>query len=170
MKQQRDYKAAIAEREEIRKKCTIRRTLLREKASSSRSRQPAAGQSEARRAVVANPLARMKIAATLPPGALTQVEAKALLPKGCYIWRNWKGAAWCGHFPKGGHPRFSRSWASYGHREAGLAAVRELWQQFLDHHGLPLSKCVVKGLFEPAPSASSGSARCVVEESQLSGA
>lgn len=94
----------------------------------------------------------------LPAGAITQSEAKALAPVGAYIWRNQSCQTWNGKMPP--LSEVSRSWAKYGHREAALLVLQELWRGAisLGH----CTECAVEGLLDSfadqnasAPSRSS---------------
>lgn len=58
----------------------------------------------------------------LPPGAVTQAEAKLLSPPGSYIWRNTSSQALCGKMPP-----ISRSWMAHGHRGSCIKVLRVLW-------------------------------------------
>lgn len=91
----------------------------------------------------------------VPPGAITQADAKAMSPEGSYIWRNSSSQSWHGKMPPLGGET-SRSWAKDGHREAALMVLRDLWTK-----SMALGKCTactVQGLFpEEAPSTGGAS-------------
>lgn len=84
-------------------------------------------------------------ALALPPGAITQREAKAFVPEGGKIWRSWCTGAWMGRWPPYGY--HSRAWHTHGHHNAATLVLRAVWRDFLDHHGLQDSACTVAGLF-----------------------
>ena len=93
------------------------------------------------------PLKQLKVIALVPPGAITQAEAKQMLPPNASIWNNWKDGAWCCH--QQGHSRESGTWIEYDHRGAALHSIRDCWEKFLDDEGLPLTACPIAGLFSP---------------------
>ena len=82
----------------------------------------------------------------VPDGAITQQEAKMMLPPGGSIWNNWKDGAWCGH--QAGHIRSSGSWMEFGHRGAAIHVIGDCWEKYLDDISKPLSACPVAGLFD----------------------
>lgn len=99
---------------------------------------------------------RYKGPGLVPPGAITQPEAKAMVPPGASIWRDLCRGGWCGHMQ--GFRRCSRPWSTEGHREACMFVLRTLWNQFLLSQGLDASSCPIRGLFsESGPSSSSRS-------------
>ena len=87
---------------------------------------------------------------TAPSGALQQPEAARLCPPGGHIWRCNKSGAWSSHLKP--FPRTSRSWAVYGHREAALMCLRDMWKNYLTSSGLTTADCPVEGLFDNAPA------------------
>ena len=82
----------------------------------------------------------------VPAGELEQPQLKPLVPPGASIWRSNTGFAWCGHMPP--FKRDSASWHLYGHREAALLVLRNLWRKYLLQHGLSESECPITGLFQ----------------------
>ena len=91
-----------------------------------------------------SPFYKMKKFPEIPIGAITQQEAKQLLPPKSYIWQG-TGGTWQSHMPP--HKRFSQSWTNGGHRQACLANIKNCWQLFLQDNLMPLSACPVKDLF-----------------------
>jgi hypothetical protein len=82
----------------------------------------------------------------LPPDAISQVEARRLLPDKAHIWQAHKHQTWCGHLRP--FPRVSMTWsAAGGQRAAAIAVVRKLWEQYLSLEGMTTDSCPVKGLF-----------------------
>lgn len=78
---------------------------------------------------------------------ITQSEAKAMLPPEASIWESRRRAVggWHGHYPV--CPRISCAGTTAGsHRDAALTVIRQLWRQYLAHHGLPESACPIAGL------------------------
>lgn len=67
------------------------------------------------------------VARHLPENAITQAQVKEMLPNGSSVWNNWRGAAWCWHYPP--DPRFSTSWADYGHYNAAIKGLQILWRE-----------------------------------------
>ena len=82
----------------------------------------------------------------LPDGDLVQAQLRPLVPPGGHIWRANLAGAWCSHFAP--FPRFSCSWHLYGHREAAVLVLRDLWTKYLTFHGLEMSQCSIRGLFD----------------------
>lgn len=82
-------------------------------AAKAQKRKPAAGRNARAARLV------------IPPGAITHAEAKQMAPVGAYVWRNQSSQTWHGKFPPLGE--ISRSWARYGHREAAILILQELW-------------------------------------------
>ena len=91
-----------------------------------------------------DPLRQLRILSMVPDGAITQAEAKQMLPPFASIWNNWKDGAWCAH--QQGHGRTSGTWLEYGHRGAALHVIRDCWQKYLDDEARPLTDCPVAGL------------------------
>lgn len=85
----------------------------------------------------------------IPEGAITQSQAKAMIPPGSFIWQGRMGT-WQSHSPP--HRRFSRSWAGGGHREAALAAIRDAWSKYLQDNHLRADQCPVPGFFQASVS------------------
>lgn len=82
----------------------------------------------------------------VPLGAITQEEAKSMLPPGAYIWRDNKMGSWQSNVPP--YRRCSFSWSAYGHREAALLAIRHAWQTYAEHTGSTVAECCREsGLF-----------------------
>jgi len=84
-------------------------------------------------------------ARVLPPnGAVTQQQAKQLLPPSSYIWRSWRYGMWIGRYPP--YKPHSRTWRSHGHYQSCVLVVQQVWTDYLFHHGLDHSSCTVPGL------------------------
>jgi hypothetical protein len=100
-----------------------------------------------------SPLAGHKqLLVAVPQGAITQQEAKNLLPPGAVIWQGETGR-WQSHLKP--HKSFSKSWrmgGDAGHRDACLAAVRDTWEKFLADNGLRMDQCPVKGMWDTSGS------------------
>lgn len=82
----------------------------------------------------------------LPPGAITQPEAKLMSPSASFIWGNTSSQAWCGKMPPGS--QVSRSWLCHGHRGAAVQVLRELWARAVSYGHC--DEVGVEGLFEEA--------------------
>ena len=115
-----------------------RKKLLGGKSSSSSSTNPSHKKK--------SPLAGHEVPPEIPPGAITQKFAKAMLPPGAFIWQGAAGGTRASHLPP--HKRFSQSWMAAGsHQEACLNAIRDTWRKFLSDHNMKLSQCPIRDLF-----------------------
>lgn len=94
-----------------------------------------------------------------PNSMLSQPEAAALAPPGAAVWVAWNSGAWASHVKP--FPRRSFAWAKWGHEGACRLALEAAWRLYLQSEGLPLTACLVQGLFAGevgrAPGASSSS-------------
>jgi hypothetical protein len=72
---------------------------------------------------VKSPFYKMKFPKEIPPEAMTQPQAKEMLPPSCSIWQG-KSGNWQAHCPP--HKRYWHPWSDgTDHRSACLAAVRD---------------------------------------------
>jgi len=98
-----------------------------------------------------SPLHRVRTLATVPPGAITQQEAKQMLPPGAYVWQGNYDGCWCVQLKP--YPRFSKSWTLMGHRGALMECLRYVRRLWLSDNFLTESDCPVKNLFTVAREA-----------------
>ena len=82
----------------------------------------------------------------VPDGAITQSEARILLPPGASVWKANIEGCWMGHFPP--FKRVSKSWRLHGHREAALEVVKDCWRKYAEANLVSVEAvCNVLGLF-----------------------
>ena len=82
----------------------------------------------------------------VPDGAITQPEARILLPPGASVWKANIEGCWMGHFPP--FKRVSKSWRLHGHREAALEVVKDCWRTYAEANLVSVEAvCNVLGLF-----------------------
>ena len=98
-----------------------------------------------------SPLHRVRRLGAVPPGAITQKEAKEMLPPGAYVWHGNYDGCWCVQLKP--YPRFSKSWALQGHRGALMECLRYAWRLWLSDNFLQEADCPVKGIFGVAGEA-----------------
>lgn len=91
-----------------------------------------------------SPLYRWRGLAEIPAGAITQPQARELLPPKAHIWLGRHGC-WAVHLHP--HRRYSESWSLSSHHEACMNCVRHVWRLFLADNNMPESACPVRGLF-----------------------
>lgn len=129
--------------ERFRKTCVRVRPKAKAKASGSARGSGSQASGRRRRA---SPVGEERGYAAVPPGAITQQQAKALLPPGASVWKDNHTGNWQSHFP--GYRRSSRSWNRYGHRESALEVVRDAWRHYAIHNGWQVADCSPpQGLF-----------------------
>ena len=82
----------------------------------------------------------------LPEGDIPQAMVAGLTPPAGHIWRGNKNGSWNGHLPP--FARCSFAWGPYGHREALVMVLRDLWEKHLLMHGQSEADCPIQGLFD----------------------
>ena len=128
----KEFKARLIERAK-----SIRKSSTSGASKGKRSKKPA------------SPWGDRAYPAAIPPGALTQAEAKAMAPPSSFIWRGLLGqGSWQGHLKP--HSRVSASWHKYGHRGACLHVLASLWTDFLSDHNMGPESCPIPGLLDEA--------------------
>lgn len=81
----------------------------------------------------------------VPDGELSQAQLAPLCPLGGHIWRGNNAESWSSHMAP--FKRASFSWHLYGHREAAIFALRDMWRKALALEGKSESDCPVRNLF-----------------------
>lgn len=81
----------------------------------------------------------------VPPGMLTQPQARSLLPPKAHVWRGLSNGSWNVFLAP--RPRKSFSWALHGENESCLVCLRHVWRLHLEGEGQDISQCPVPGLF-----------------------
>lgn len=81
----------------------------------------------------------------LPQGDLVHADLKMFCPRGGHIWRGNTTGAWHCHFAP--FPRRSFTWATYGHRQAAVMALRSLWECSCVFHNRDIATVPIEGLF-----------------------
>lgn len=151
---QASKKALAAERSD----CEVFRTSFRARAKSTSSSGGAgAGQRRGKTSAASGP--RFGTFPPIPPGMMTQAQAKGFLPEGASIWRGLNTGAWHCHCPPA--KRRSFSWSVYGENEAAMMCIRHCWTLVLERHGLSQTDCPIAGLFDSSDGVveASGSGR-----------
>ena len=80
------------------------------------------------------------------PDRISQDEAKAMAPPGCYIWRGLRTQTWNGHCAP--RRRISSSLLEMSDSQAMLNVLQRLWQQYLEFNGLGPEACPWTGLLD----------------------
>lgn len=164
--EQKRYNSRMAVRGEFRKAYSSACVRVRPPAPSAPAKGKGRGNGRGRSGA-----GRRGVGATSPPSLAwpadsmpSHAEAKAMVPKGGFMWRSLRAGGWQSHFPP--FPRMSASWHRYGEREALDMNLRSLWSHYCEIKGLPLTACSVRDLFshdvapagivEPATSSGRG--------------
>lgn len=96
----------------------------------------------------------------LPPGVerLEQKELRKLMPEGGYIWVARRISSWCTRLPP--QRTFTAPWKRYDSEgEAAKAAIRDVWDKFLEGQGLSSADCPITGVFSEADAGGEGGAQ-----------
>lgn len=79
------------------------------------------------------------------------------MPSGGYIWVARGISAWCTRCPP--LRTFTAPWRRYeSEAEAAKAAIRDVWDKYIELQGLSRSDCPIEGLFAEPTSGSASSA------------